>query len=96
MKVRQGFVSNSSSSSFIITRKREDLSQEELNKINEIHFDPEWYEKDEIEDILNDYKGEEILIYTSVDYGDEEVAEKIIRTLAKKLNLDINIKVGDY
>jgi len=91
MKNRQGFVSNSSSSSFIVLMKGEALSIEELRaKSNQ-----EYSERIGEEIVEGDYhdkksqsyaeEGKYVLMISSVEWGGEESVKHIIPTLLKKL-----------
>jgi hypothetical protein len=86
MKQRKGFVSNSSSSSFVILKQDDKLSREELvKKSKEIllkycDYDDEWLDK-RINPLAD--KNQYILLIQSIDYGAEEAAEKLARKLCE-------------
>lgn len=93
MKIRQGFISNSSSSSFIVCLKKgytkEQIKENNLKKLKKYGF-----VKEEFDNILKKFKNEYILVYDSVEYGSEESSKNICKTLLTELgynNSDFNI-----
>ena len=103
MKIRMGFVSNSSSSSFVIYRKNTNKTEEEIFEYNKNKFIT-YYDEDYINEMLEDdpdyiprYK--ELLLASSLEYGDEQTVETIVYELLNALNLnieDFEIIIGDY
>ena len=101
MKTRQGFVSNSSTSSFIVLRRDETLSAEELQKRSEEVYakcfgaevvKEEDYQ-DEIKGFVNDNKY--VLFIQSIEQGDEDPVEELVENLFDKLNItDVSFKWG--
>lgn len=89
MKVRQGFVSNSSSSSFIILRKNDKLTEEEIkeNNIKKIQK----YDGDYGYDDIKEYQ-DEILFVASVEYGAEEDVEDIVNKFSEVFKETIYMK----
>lgn len=89
MKVRQGFVSNSSSSSFIILRKNDKLTEEEIkeNNIKKIQK----YDDDYGYDDIKEYQ-DEILFVASVEYGAEEDVEDIVNKFSEVFKETIYMK----
>ena len=86
MKIRNGFVSNSSSSSFIVMQKAENLSRKEMiKKTKEALLKYCDYDEEDLNDRANKVvdKGNIILFITSVEYGAEDTAEKIIARLCE-------------
>jgi hypothetical protein len=97
MKIRTGFVSNSSSSSFVVLQKAPaDRTQKDIDKSNKKKLiDGFGYEDDEyLTDILKDYKGKVIIEIGSV--GQDTEMDSFGNTLKKILNAfnikDITIK----
>jgi len=99
MKTHNGFISNSSSSSFIILKKDKTLSAEELKKRSvkcyEEYFDcdianDEYYQK-EIADLVKN--NQYVLLMQNIENGAEDGVEKLIKNFADKLNItDITFK----
>jgi len=94
MKIRTGFVSNSSSSSFVILKKDKSLSKKEMTKKTmEIYQDGTGGFGDNDEKAYYTEKAEEyadngqyIFIRDTVDQGSEESIEKVVKLLLKKLS----------
>jgi len=96
MKVRQGFVSNSSSSSFIVLVKDETMSAEERREKNIAIYREEYGEDfDEVAEDgyinkwLAGYEKEHqyILLKQSVEYGGEDSVTAIVTALLDKLGV---------
>jgi len=87
MKVRSGFVSNSSSSSFVVIAKSPKLSKEELIKISTtVYTESKGKEcaeeaQPEIEELANN--GEHIVIIKNVEWGGEESVEAVVKELLR-------------
>ncbi len=92
MKTRHGFVSNSSSSSFIIYRKG-DYSRDEIMANNKKVF--EGYDDDEL---LESHSDIFIITEVSVEYGSEKSVNNLIAQLKASgdLSKDIEIREGSY
>ncbi len=103
MKTRNGFVSNSSSSSFIILKQDKTLSYEKLTELSlkeyKDHYgadfdDSEGYFTSKSEKWAKE--GKYLFLLNSVDYGAEEAVECAIKGLLEKLNIDgITYEVGE-
>ena len=83
MKIRTGFVSNSSSSSFIIWRKNDNA--DEVNKNNYKVLKAYGYDDEDIQSLLEDYKGKEIILADKVEHGAEDDCERIFIEMINKL-----------
>ena len=86
MKTRNGFVSNSSSSSFVVMRQDVSLSEEELVKNSILNLNLEKSDEDELAYFTcmamkfaeqNKY----ILFIERVEYGGESCVEKIVEKI---------------
>ena len=98
MKTRNGFVSNSSSSSFVVLRRDPTLSEEEMVNRTVKHYRKEWgkdYDKepglkDELEEQAHRLadKGQYIFLKDRVEYGGEESVERIVRSILKLFDID--------
>ena len=98
MKTRNGFVSNSSTSSFIVLVKDRSLSHEELvNKSLQERAD---YHGEPVEDLSEIYankateyadEGKYAFMIASIEYGAEEEVEWVVKKLLKKLNVNKEI-----
>ena len=89
MKIRNGFVSNSSSSSFVVYRKNSGFSNSEILKLNlekciEAYGEDEYSTK-KAEKITA--QGKYILFTASIEYGGEDGAEIIAKDMLKLTNL---------
>jgi len=84
MKTRQGFVSNSSSSSFIILKKDESLSVEELKERSRKTYSREG--EKEIEKWAG--CGQYVLFSERVEYGAEESIDELIPKLLDAFGID--------
>jgi len=102
MKTRNGLVSNSSSSSFIIIHKDKNLSHEKLiSKSMKVFIDNYGEDnernkdnKKQAESLAND--NEYILLIDSVEYGAEGCVERIIEKLCTSLNIkNVRIEIQD-
>ena len=100
MKTRQSLVSNSSSSSFIVIHKRDDWHRDKL-----IHETVKILDESRGEDEPGDERNldwakelaknnEYILMYSSVDYGSEEITKHIVKELCEKLEIK-NIRIEE-
>ena len=101
MKVRSGFVSNSSSSSFILIKKDQSLSKEELIKrINDVYrkaYDNEYIEdsKDDIENMAD--RKEYCVFIKSIDHGvDASEIEDMVNTLIQHFNGNTNDYIMEW
>lgn len=104
MKVRSNFVTNSSSSSFIVAKKK-DVSEEELTeKVKETYLEKKekflkmleeaieyWDIDDDIED---DYYGEQALLKAYVSKDEEKIDEEFVKFLVKKIQNIFSDKWG--
>jgi hypothetical protein len=81
MKIRNGFVSNSSSSSFLILYKDTELSKQELIKKSTKNAKY----LDEIEDNIERWakEGKYLLVQSQVGYDGEDYAEGMVKQLLK-------------
>lgn len=96
MKVRSGFVSNSSSSSFIVIVKAPELSKEELVKLNTAIYTKSGGEeyaeesKSEIEALVDN--DEHVIIMKRVEYGGEESVEEVAKELLKYFGVSDGVR----
>lgn len=99
MKIRKGFVSNSSSSSFIVTVKDEKYTKEQIENHNKKilcdNYGPIDEDKEYIDQQVKKYKNQYILYIGSVEYGAEESVEKVTLELLKHMGYKKNqIKIN--
>jgi hypothetical protein len=95
MKIRTGFVSNSSSSSFIVLLKNPPLTKEQIFKHNIKMLEDQ--DKEYAESILETANGRMILSLNSIENGGEEDAQNIVTEVLvslgyKKSNLKFIIE----
>lgn len=86
MKLRTGFVSNSSSSSFIVSvENNQQDSPQFLKMCNKEKMDELGYENEYRNDLVDKYtkKDLRIIMIDNVEYGAEEDAERIASSLIK-------------
>jgi hypothetical protein len=97
MKIRNGFVSNSSTSSFMVLKKDNKMSfedkvaksEKELNAYCDYGDYPEEIERFVTEPAKKYAEnGQYILMKTSVDWGGEEAVNEILPLLLDKLGVD--------
>jgi len=103
VKRRNGFVSNSSSSSFIVLKKDKNMSFDEMKaKSIEVltshcdYRDDGEYERGEAERYAKDNR--RILLIENVEWGGEEAINKIVPKLLEKLGVnteDISFEWGE-
>ncbi len=106
MKIREGFVSNSSSSSFMIINKTtgkdiHTLIQESEKTYQEAHGKEYLEYKEEADGINETFRklaneGKCMIMYSSVEQGGEEGVESVVNKLNKVLNLDIELEWEEY
>ena len=101
MKTRHGFISNSSSSSFIILAKDKELTENQLKQTSIEAW--EKYLGETIDDSFDDHyvntaleyakEGKYIFLIKSIEYGAEECVEDLVRDLIEKLNNKENLNL---
>lgn len=97
MKVRMGFVSNSSSSSFVLLAKNDKLTKEELEKYNNDEM-IKMHEEDYKEYYPDNYTKDNMLILDtlSIEYGEgEEEIEKVLKVISKHYNTELKLVALD-
>ena len=72
MKIRIGFVSNSSSSSYLILREGKGLSDEEKVIMNRKILSEKYYDDEEFIDMTNKFNGKVAIGEISIPYGEDE------------------------
>lgn len=90
MKIRNGFVSNSSSSSFIVLAKLNEQDTFEKN-VNRAMVYSDYEYREDAEDFVNDLKspGYTIVSMSSVDWGEDSQrnAEKLAKNILESLDV---------
>ena len=102
MKTRQGFVSNSSTSSFIVFKRDTTLSAEELKKRSEEAYIErvgakvvsQKYYQNKIEGFVNDHKY--VFLIQSLERDDDLGVEELVNNIFDKLNItDVSFELDD-
>lgn len=100
MKIRLGFVSNSSSSSFIVLCKSKFSTKEELRNNNiKMICDSRGFdindedEKEYVEKLLKEYGDKQILVYSSIDSEDTESS---VHRMVQKLLNNLGFKSDEF
>lgn len=101
MKIRNGFVSNSSSSSFVVYQKRVDLTKESRNKLNiKMLTDSCGFDEEGLKYALKHIPNNMVMIMaSSIEHGNEDqieiIAEKLINVISSNPK-DFKVVIGDY
>ena len=89
MKIRNGFVSNSSSSSFMLFVPKSDKTINSLEEYKEYLLDTGWHDEEDIEYTINNVKDKMQVLFSrglgflelDVEHGCEEVIREVASTL---------------
>jgi len=94
MKIRTGFVSNSSSSSFIVSidnfaqddpKLLKEYNKKKYLEYNEYYEEDDEYDRNSLNELLDKYKDKRIITIQSIEYGAEEDVERIVKEIVQSL-----------